>query len=143
MADDADNLFAATLVKLLGAALTVAIVRDPVAHRVFERAEEVDVAVDPRSLAAEEIVRFARDPRTQQVALLEESRFEILDIVVRPDSELVGRPFRELPLTGTLIGAIIRDGQAVFPHGDDALQPGDRAILFTEASRVPVVEKAL
>ena len=46
-------------------------------------------------------------------------------------------------MTGTLIGAIIRDGKALFPHGDDTLQPGDRAILFTEASRVQEVEKAL
>ena len=143
MADDAHNQFAATLAKLLGVGLTIAIVRDPIAHRIFERAVDVDVAVDPRSLTAEEIVRFARDPRTQQVALLEESRYEILDIVVRPESKLVGRHFRDLPLTGTLIGAIIRDGQAIFPHGADALQPGDRAILFAEAPRVQEVERAL
>ena len=34
-------------------------------------------------------------------------------------------------MTGSLIGAIVRDGQALFPHGDDVLQAGDRAILFT------------
>ena len=142
LADDAHNQFAATLAKVYGVPITIAVVRDPIAHEVFRRAD-VDVAIDPRSLTAEEIVRFARDPRTQQVAMLEGDRFEVLDIVVREESELVGRRFRDLPLTGTIIGAIVRDGRALFPHGDDELLPGDRAIVFTEASRVPEVERVL
>jgi trk system potassium uptake protein TrkA len=56
---------------------------------------------------------------------------------------LLGKPFRELPQTGALIGAIVRDGRAVFPHGDDMLLPGDRVIVFTESKRVPIVERAL
>ena len=68
-------------------------------------------------------------PRIHQMAMLEGDRFEILDIIVREDSELVGKPFRELPLTGSLIGAIVRDGDAIFPHGNDMLlrgRPRDR-----------------
>jgi trk system potassium uptake protein len=103
----------------------------------------LDVAVNPRLVTAEEMVRFAHDPRTQQVAMLEGNRFEVLDLVVRPESEYVGQPFREMPIRGALIGAIVRDGRAIFPHGDDVLEAGDRVIIFTEASRVPVVEKAL
>ena len=64
----------------------------------------------------------------RQLTMLEGDRFEVLDITVREDSELVGIPFRELPLTGSLIGAIVRDGNAIFPHGnDDAAggRPGD------------------
>ena len=34
-------------------------------------------------------------------------------------------------MTGSLIGAIVRDGEAIFPHGDDMLRAGDRAIVFT------------
>jgi trk system potassium uptake protein len=62
---------------------------------------------------------------------------------VRDQSKLVRRPFKELPITGSLIGAIVRDRNVIFPHGDDMLEPGDRAIIFTESSRVPEVEKAL
>ena len=40
-------------------------------------------------------------------------------------------------MTGALIGAIVRDGVAIFPHGDDVLLPGDRVIVFTESARVP------
>jgi trk system potassium uptake protein len=142
MRDDAKNHYAATLLKLLGVPLTIAVVHDAHSVEVFERAG-IDRAVNPRLITAEEIVRFAHDPRTQQVAMLEGDRFEILDVQVRPESELLGKPFRELPQTGALIGAIVRNGRAVFPHGDDMLLPGDRVIVFTESKRVPIVEQAL
>ncbi len=142
MRDDAKNLYAATLAKVHGIGFTIGIVHEPISIPIFERAG-IDVAVNPRSVTAEEIVRFAHDPRIRQLAMLEGDRFEILDITVRETSKLVRRPFKELPMTGSLIGAIVRDGRAIFPHGEDRLEPGDRAIIFTESSRVSEVEKAL
>ena len=142
MPDDAKNLFAASLLRLHGVPFTVAIVHDPASAEVVERAG-IDVAVDPRVVTAEEIVRWAHDPRVRQLSMLEGDRFEVLDITVRESSKLVRKPFKELPMTGSLIGAIVRDGIAIFPHGDDQLEPGDRAIIFTESARVPEVERAL
>jgi trk system potassium uptake protein TrkA len=142
MRDDAKNHYAATLVKLHGVPYTIAIVHDAHSVEVFERVG-IDRAVNPRLITAEEIVRFAHDPRTLQVTMLEGDRFEILDITVRAESKLLGKPFRELPQTGALIGAIVRDDKAVFPHGDDVLLPGDRVIVFSESKRVPIVEQAL
>jgi trk system potassium uptake protein TrkA len=141
MRDDAKNHYAAALTKVHGVQFTIAVVHDPISIEIFERAGIV--AVDPRQVTAEEIVRFAHDPRTQQVAMLEGDRYEILDITVRDESKLIRRPFRELPMTGSLIGAIVRDGVAFFPHGDSMMEPGDRVIVFTEARRVPEVERAL
>jgi trk system potassium uptake protein TrkA len=142
MRDDPKNHYAATLAKMHGVPFTVAVVHDRHSVEVFERVG-IDVAVNPRLLTAEEIVRFAHDPRTQKVAMLESDRFEVLDLVVRPESEYIGKSFKEMPIRGALIGAIVRDGTAIFPHGDDTLEPGDRVIVFTESSHVPTVEKAL
>ncbi|MDX6397440.1 MAG: trk/ktr system potassium uptake protein [Gaiellaceae bacterium] len=142
MRDDMKNHFAAALAKVHGARFTVAIVHDASSVEVFEHAG-IDVTVNPRQVTAEEIVRFAHDPRTQQVAMLEGDRFEVLDITTRAGSEYAGKMFRDMPIRGALIGAIVRDGKAVFPRSDDVLRPGDRAIIFTESRRVPEVEKAL
>ena len=142
MRDDPKNHYAATLAKLHGVEFTIAVVHDAVSMDVFERAG-VDVAINPRVVTAEELVRFAHDPRTQQVAMLEGDRYEVLDITVRPDSKLVNRPFTELPMTGSVVGAIVRNGQAFFPHRDDMMMPGDRVIVFTESARVQEVERAL
>ena len=142
MREDSKNLYAAMLLKVHGIDFTIGIVHEPVSVEVFERAG-IDVAVNPRSVTAEEIVRFAHDPRIRQLAMLEGDRFEILDITVRETSKLVRTPFKSLPMTGSLIGAIVRDGTVIFPHGGDQLEPGDRAIIFTESRRVAEVEKAL
>ena len=142
MRDDMKNHFAAALAKVHGARFTVAIVHDSPSQEVFEYAG-VDVTVNPRQITAEEIVRFAHDPRTQQVVMLEGDRFEVLDLTTKRDSEYVGLKFKDMPIRGALIGAIVRNGKAIFPRSDEVLRPGDRAIIFTESRRVPEVEKAL
>jgi Trk K+ transport system NAD-binding subunit len=48
-----------------------------------------------------------------------------------------------MPIRGALIGAVVRDGTAIFPHRDDVLQTGDRVIVFTEAADADRVVKAL
>jgi trk system potassium uptake protein TrkA len=142
MRDDLKNHYAATLAKVHGVAFTIAIVHEAASTQVFEHAG-VDVTVNPRQITAEEIVRFAHDPRTQQVVMLEGDRFEVLDITTKRDSEYVGLTFKEMPIRGALIGAIVRGGHAVFPRGDERLRPGDRVIVFTESRRVQEVERAL
>jgi trk system potassium uptake protein TrkA len=142
MRDDMKNHFAAALAKVHGARFTIAIVHDTPSQEVFEYAG-VDVTVNPRQITAEEIVRFAHDPRTQQVVMLEGDRFEVLDITTKRDSEYVGLKFKDMPIRGAVIGAIVRNGRAVFPRSEEVLQPNDRVIVFTESQRVPDVEKAL
>jgi trk system potassium uptake protein len=142
MKNDERNHFAAALAKVHGVRFTIAIVHDAASIPVFE-ATGIDVTVNPRAVTAEEIVRFAHDPRTQQVAMFEGTRYEVLDIVTRPDSEYIGKRFRDMPIRGALIGAVVRDGEAIFPKGDDVLEAGDRVIVFTESQRVPTVERAL
>lgn len=142
MNDDARNLYGAVLAKRRGVRLTIALTHDPASAEVYESGG-VDVAINPRQVLAEEIVRFAHDPRCRQVAMLDDDRFEVLDITVRADSQLANKAFKDLPATGAVIGALVRDGTALFPHGTDVLRPGDRVIIFVEARRAAAVEQAL
>ena len=142
MNDDARNLYAAVLAKVHGARLTIALVHDPTSAEVYERGG-VDVTMNPRELTAEEMVRFAHDPRIKQIAMLEGDRFEVLDITVRADSELANKAFKDLPATNSIIGAVIRDDEVIFPHGSDVLAPGDRVIVFVESARAWAAEQAL
>ena len=108
------NHYAATLARVHGVRFTIAVVHDTISTEVYEHSG-VDVTINPRAVTAEEIVRFAHDPRTQQVAMLEGNRYEVLDITTQPTSEYVGLRFRDMPIRGALIGAIVRDGKALFP----------------------------
>jgi trk system potassium uptake protein TrkA len=142
MRDDAKNLYAASIARVQGIPFTVAIAHEPVSVAAFDQAG-VDVSINPRAVTAEEIVRFAHDPRMQQVAMLEDNRYEVLDVTTRESSRYIGMSFRDMPVHGSIIGAIVRNGSAIFPHGDDVLQAGDRVIIFTEAANAPWVVEAL
>jgi len=142
MRDDAKNQYAASLAQVRGMPFTVAIAHEAVSVGAFDKAG-IDVSINPRAVTAEEIVRFAHDPRTQQVAMLEGNRYEVLDVTTRESSRYIGMAFRDMPVHGSIIGAIVRNGGAIFPHGGDVLQAGDRVIIFTEAANVPWVVEAL
>jgi trk system potassium uptake protein TrkA len=142
MRDDPKNLYAASLAKVHGVKFTVSIAHEAVSVQAFEHAG-VDISVNPRGVTSEEIIRFAHDPRTQQVALLEGNRYEVIDVTLRDTSEYIGKRFKEMPIRGALIGAVVRNGDAIFPHRDDVLQSGDRVIVFTQAADADRVVKAL
>jgi trk system potassium uptake protein len=140
--DDAKNLYGAVLAKEHGVRRTIALVHDQASVAVYARGG-VDVTINPRQVTAEEMVRFAHDPRIRQITMLEDDRFEILDLTVRPESELAGKPFNQLPATGSVIGAVIRDGTVIYPHSSEILRAGDRVIVFVESRRASIVEQAL
>jgi trk system potassium uptake protein TrkA len=142
MRDDAKNLYAASLARVHGVKFTISIAHEAVSVEAFEQAG-VDVSVNPRGVTAEEIIRFAHDPRTQQVALLEGNRYEVIDVTLKDTSEYIGKRFKDMPIRGALIGAVVRNGSAIFPHRDDVLQEGDRVIVFTEAADADRVVRAL
>ncbi len=142
MRDDAKNQYAASVARVRGIPFTIALAHEAVSVSAFDKAG-IDVALNPRAVTAEEIVRFAHDPRTQQVAMIEGNRYEVLDVTTRESSRYIGMAFRDMPVHGSIIGAIVRNGGAIFPHGDDVLQAGDRVIIFTEAANAPWVVEAL
>ena len=139
---DERDLLIALIAKSLGVQMAVAVVGDPDYVPIFERVG-VDRALNQRLVVAEEIVRFTHDPRTRGLAMLENDRVEVLELEIRPDSALIGKPFRDRPLEGAIVGAIVRGDQVIFPRGDDALQAGDSAIILAEAHRVAMLEQNL
>jgi trk system potassium uptake protein len=142
MRDDAKNLYAASLAGVHGVKFLISIAHEAVSVEAFEHAG-IDVSVNPRGVTAEEIIRFAHDPRTKQVALLEGNRYEVIDVTLKDTSEYIGQRFKEMPIRGALIGAVVRDGTAIFPHREDVLEAGDRVIVFTRAADADRVVKAL
>ncbi len=139
--DDRDLLIA-LLAKSHGVGLTIAVVGEPDFVPIFKQVG-IDHALNQRLVVAEEIVRFTHDPRTRGFAMLENDRVEVLELAVRPTSGLLGRPFRERPLEGAIVGAIVRGGAVIFPRGGDMLQAGDSAIILAIASRVAEIEQVL
>ncbi|MFD1514856.1 Trk system potassium transporter TrkA [Halomarina rubra] len=139
--NDEKNLLASLLAKRLGAQRTVSLTETGAYVELFEEVG-VDVAVNPRETVAEEITRFTREQRAENVAIIEDDRAEVLELTVAGDSSLAGRPIREsvpdLP-AGTVIGAITRDGSLVTPRGETVIEVGDHVVLFVNTEDIDAV----
>jgi trk system potassium uptake protein TrkA len=142
---DEKNLLVSVLARQLGARRTVAIVETTEYVNLFETVG-VDVGVNPREVTAEEITRFTRELHTENVALVENDKAEVLEIEVGEDSVLVGRPIREavadLP-EGFVVGAITRNEEFVVPRGDTVVESGDHVVVFVEKDVLEEVTERL
>lgn len=136
LGSDEKNLLASLLGKRLGADRAVTIVQNNEYVELFEEVG-VDVAVNPRKATAEEITRFTRERRAENVALIESDRAEVIEFEVASGSPLADREIREsikdLP-EGVVIGAVTRNGEFVTPRGDTVIRKKDTVVVFVDTT---------
>jgi trk system potassium uptake protein TrkA len=143
--NDQKNLLSTLIAKRMGTARTVAVVNTGDFTELFE-AVGVDVAVSPREATAEEITRFTRARRAENVAIIEGDCAEVIEVEIDADSVLVDRPIREsmvdLP-DGVVIGAITRGNTLIKPRGDTVIERRDHVVVFTEVDALSEVTEKL
>lgn len=129
------------MAKRLGAEKTIAQVRRSDYMPLIE-AVGIDIAISPRLLTAEAVLRFVRNSEFLSINVLEQGSAEVYEIILSAQMKrLINQPIRALGLPkGILIGALFRNNDAIIPSGDDVLMAGDRVILFVAASAVRKVE---
>jgi trk system potassium uptake protein TrkA len=138
--DDARNLLACQLAKSLGARKTIALVHKPDYVLIYDLLG-IDVAVSPRLLCANQILRFARGASVASVAAIEEGKAEVLELDVERDAPAAGRALADVGFPrGVVVGAIVRDGEVLVPRGGDRVRPGDTLVVFALAGVVREVE---
>ena len=102
----------------------------------------IDVALSPRLVAANMILRFVRGGGTiVSVATLLGSDAEVVEMKV-PNRD----QFREVPLKslyfprGSIVGAVVRGKEVIIPSGETKIQPDDSLIIFFTKEAQQVVE---
>ncbi len=137
--DDRTNLLGAMYARRLGVRRTVAgIGRGEFAP--LAEALGVDITISPRLLAAGAISRFVRRGDVVAVTLLE-SGAQMIELCVSEKSPVARRPLAELDFPKeAIVGMLLRNGEAIIPHGNDILEPGDDAVVFTVNTTVEKVE---
>ncbi|WP_254763339.1 Trk system potassium transporter TrkA [Natrinema marinum] len=142
---DEKNLLVSLLAKRIGVERTIGVVDAGEYVDLFETVG-IDVGVNPRLVTAEEITRFTRERETENVAMLESDRAEVLEIEIDRDSLLfenrIGGAMGELP-DGVVIGAITRDDTVITPRGDTVIEGGDHVIVFVDTDVLDQVTRAL
>ncbi len=140
MNKDERNLLAALLLKKLGVKKVIAGVEDPSYVHIFEMVG-IDVAVNPRKVLAEEIIKFTK-ARTEAVSILEQDRAEVLEKRVSKNSPLIGKTLKDTP-PWLIVGAIVRKNNIIIPRGSDSIKAGDKVIVFCTKDKLKELETLL
>jgi len=121
-ADDEVNLEVCRLAREAGVARVIAVANDPEGVDDFRR---IGVsAVQPASLSARRVEIELETRRVASMAFAD-GRAEAAEFRIKPDSLVCGRALRELHARSWIVGAILREGSLIIPHGDTVLRAGD------------------
>ncbi len=139
--DDENNIVSGLLAKELGVATSVVMVERPEYVSIIERLG-IDLAVSPRQLVVNEILRFTRRGSFASVAVLEREKAEMIEVRVEVGSQVVGNKLMDAGFQkGTVVGAIVRGDEVIVPTGSDFILLGDTLVLFTMPENIPHLEK--
>ena len=102
----------------------------------------IDVALSPRLVAANMILRFVRGGGTIAVATLLASNAEVIEIKVPEKGSFLDIPLKNLHVPrGAIIGAIVREGRVLIPFGETVLWPDDNLIVFFTSDSMAAVHE--
>ncbi|MGA1540215.1 MAG: Trk system potassium transporter TrkA, partial [Chthoniobacterales bacterium] len=97
----------------------------------------VDYLFSPARLAAVELAKSIRNPDCLVVEEIARGRIELQQIRLEPGSPALAVPLRELGLPPRVrIGAILRRGNLLVPHANDALEAGDLVTIYGHPRRL-------
>ncbi len=137
--DDERNMVACQLARSLGVERTVAMVNKSSYRQIYDLLG-IDLAISPRVLCANRILRFVRSTAIESVAVLGEGRAEVLDLQARFRGKRKEHTVDQLGLPqGSVLGAIVREDEVTIPHGDSVVRDGDHVIVFSVPENVEAV----
>ena len=143
LGNETENILAALLAKRFGARRVAALVDRP-EYMPFASTIGVDVVVSPLLAALNPILQLARPGRVLAVRTLRENLVEGIEFVAAEESGIVGLPLAMLRMPhGSLVGAIVRDGEVIVPDGSSVVRPGDSVVLFARPDLIPRLQRLM
>jgi trk system potassium uptake protein len=142
--DDEDNLVVGLLAKRQFAVPRVAArVNDPDNAWLFDQRWGVDVAVQASAPLISLIEEATGASDTVALLRLAKAGVTVIETAIAADSLACGHTLAEVTLPpGTLVVAVVRDGQPVAPENVVALRPGDEVLLITHGADAAQIDAA-
>jgi trk system potassium uptake protein TrkA len=138
---DETNILCGLLAKQHGARRSLILVNKPELLNLAPTLG-IDACISPRLAAAGAILLHVRRGEILSLATIEGSNAEVLEILIKKESGILGTPLRELRFpVGAIIGAIVRGDSYEIPTGESALQQGDRVVVFALSGALGRVER--
>ena len=139
--DDEDNMVACLLARSQGVERTVAMV-NKASYRPIYDLLGLDLAISPRILCANRILRFVRSGSVASISVIADGKGEVLELKSHLSGSRSERKVKNLGLPrGVVIGALAREEEVVVPTGETVVEEGDHVILFTLPENLERVEE--
>lgn len=135
---DEKNLLCSLLARQMEIPKIITRVNEPANMKLFESVG-IDVPLNPRVTAIQALVASMQESHVQLLATLEAGRGQVVEVVV-PDDFPVTRVRDVPPVSGAIIGAVLRGRRSLVPHGDDYVKPGDRLLVLCTQEAEPAVQ---
>jgi len=96
------------------------------------------VVVSPRALTTSTILKLVWPQEVLSVSFLSGFKAETLELVVPQRCRHNFKKLKDLKFPrGAILGAIMRDGTAIVPVGDNMIKPHDRVMIFAVPEAIP------
>lgn len=112
------------------------------AHDELFRPESIpiDVLISPEQLVTEQIKRLIENPDAFQVKNFANKKVQLIGVVAKGNSPLMGKDLRDLPKIlpsiDARVVAIVRDKQSITPRGNTEIRPDDEIFFLSDRRHV-------
>ncbi|HPT78478.1 MAG TPA: Trk system potassium transporter TrkA [Candidatus Atribacteria bacterium] len=141
-ASDETNMVCCLTAKKLGAAHTIARIRDPQYADELDKLKadlDLDMVINPEQAVASEIARLIEFPPALNIETFSKGQVVMMEMKVTPDMSIVNMSLNNISKwtnAGILIGGVLRDGSVVIPNGDFVIKRNDTIYIVGQPSKV-------
>ncbi|MBQ6410314.1 MAG: Trk system potassium transporter TrkA [Atopobiaceae bacterium] len=146
---DEANILCCLVGRKLGIKNTVARVREEDRYRevlFLEKELGLSLIINPEFVCANEISRVLRFPSATKVDTFAHDRAELVEFKVKADNPLCGTALANYHRSfgnGTLVAAVVRDGEAFIPQKGFHFQAGDSVLVVGSPQKISRLFKKL
>ena len=147
---DEFNMLSCYIAKRMGAKQTIARIRNPEYNDnglVFLKQNlNLSMTINPELLVAKELYNLLKLPSAAKVEMFSKRNFEMIELRLKPDSQLDGMTLIELKKKypyNYLVCAVKRDENVYIPDGNFTLQAGDIITIVGKSAQVAAFFKKL
>lgn len=134
--NDHSNLVSAVLAKKMGAKTTIITTQHPDYMSIVD-ALDIDVIINPRFLAVDQILRLVRGKVISSVTKLLECETEALELIPEAGSPVTKALIKDIRFPkNSIVGAVCREEEVLLADGNTQIKEGDRVIVFCQETAV-------
>ena len=142
-AHDKDNLLASLLAKKSGVSSAISLVNSRAYDNLIDNVYD-NILIDRSSVTISSILQELRRAKLTDAYSLGRGFGELWEIRVDADSLIAGRTIADIGLPqNSIIGAICRDENIIYPSSADKIEAGDLLIIFVNTQDIRKVERLL